>query len=107
LNGSISSVSDDLSREDTFIHRCTSQTRSRLSTQVDVESILTEALLSSTLSFEGDVVTENNNNTLYYWSVRKVRRYNLALEGLANTTADFSAKEIALEAQIHLRFTNY
>jgi hypothetical protein len=102
LNGSIiSSVSDDLSREDMPQAICVlSDMRSRLSTQVDVESIFGREYYYFTASdprFEGDVVTGNLDNTFYTtgpWSARyaAIKDVNLALEGLANTTADFSAR---------------
>jgi hypothetical protein len=75
---------------------------------------LTRILLfySSDPRFEGDVVTGNlDNNTFYVtgpWSARyaAIKDVNLALEGLANTTADFSAKEIVNQRVLNTRLTN-
>ncbi len=107
LNGaSTSSISDDLSRGELpqAVSGVLSDMRTGLNTQIDVQSIFGREyyyFTSSDPRFEGDVVTGNlDNNTFYVttpWSSRysAVKDVNLALEGLANTTADFSAEEIA------------
>jgi len=107
LNGaSTSSISDDLSRGELpqALSGVLSDMRTGLNTQIDVQSIFGREYYYFTASdprFEGDVVTGNlDNNTFYVttpWSSRysTIKDINLALEGLANTTADFSAEEIA------------
>jgi hypothetical protein len=107
LNGaSTSSISDDLSRGELpqAVSGVLSDMRTGLNTQIDVQSIFGREyyyFTSSDPRFEGDVVTGNlDNNTFYVttpWSSRysAIKDVNLALEGLANTTADFSAEEIA------------
>jgi hypothetical protein len=107
LNGaSTSSISDDLSRGELpqAVSGVLSDMRTGLNTQIDVQSIFGREyyyFTSSDPRFEGDVVTGNlDNNTFYVttpWSSRysAIKDINLALEGLANTTADFSAEEIA------------
>jgi starch-binding outer membrane protein, SusD/RagB family len=107
LNGaSTSSISEDLSRGELpqAISGVLSDMRFRLNTQVDVQSILGREyyyFTSSDPRFEGDVVTGNMDNQTFYttqaWGSRysAIKEINLALEGLANTTSDFSAAEIA------------
>lgn len=107
LNGaSTSSISDDLSRGELpqAISGIMSDMRDRLNTQVDVQSIFGREyyyFTSSDPRFEGDVVTGNLDNQTFYttnvWATRyaAIKEANLALEGLANTTSDFSAQEIA------------
>lgn len=107
LNGaSTSSISDDLSRGELpqAISGILSDMRDRLNTQVDVQSIMGREyyyFTSSDPRFEGDVVTGNLDNQTFYttnvWSTRyaAIKEANLALEGLANTTSDFSAQETA------------
>jgi hypothetical protein len=107
LNGaSTSSISDDLSRGELpqAISGVLSDMRTGLNTQTDVQSIFGREyyyFTSSDPRFEGDVVTGNlDNNTFYVttpWSSRysAIKDINLALEGLSNTSADFSAAEIA------------
>jgi starch-binding outer membrane protein, SusD/RagB family len=107
LNGaSTSSISEDLSRGELpqAISGILSDIRFRLNTQVDVQSILGREyyyFTSSDPRFEGDVVTGNMDNQTFYttqaWGSRysAIKEINLALEGLANTTSDFSASEIA------------
>jgi hypothetical protein len=106
LNGaSTSSISDDLSRGELpqAISGILSDMRDRLNTQVDVQSIFGREyyyFTSSDPRFEGDVVTGNLNNETFYsttpWATRyaAIKEANLVLEGLANTTSDFSAAEI-------------
>ena len=81
-----------------------SDMRVRLNTQIDVQSIFGREyyyFTSSDPRFEGDVVTGNLDNNTFYttsaWGSRyaAIKDINLALEGLANTTADFSAAEIS------------
>jgi starch-binding outer membrane protein, SusD/RagB family len=107
LNGaSTSSISEDLSRGELpqAISGVLSDMRFRLNTQVDVQSILGREyyyFTSSDPRFEGDVVTGNMDNQTFYttqaWGSRysAIKEINLALEGLANTTSDCSAAEIA------------
>jgi hypothetical protein len=107
LNGaSTSSISDDLSRGELpqALSGVLSDMRTRLNTQIDVQSILGREyyyFTSSDPRFEGDVVTGNLDNNTFYttspWSSRygAIKDINLALSGLENTTSDFSAAEIA------------
>ncbi len=107
LNGaSTSSISDDLSRGELpqAMAGVLSDMRVGLSTQVDVQSIFGREyyyLTGSDPRFEGDVVTGSLDNNTFYtttpWSARyaAIKDINLALGGLSNTTADFSAAEIA------------
>lgn len=107
LNGaSTSSISEDLSRGELpqAISGAISDMRVRLNTQIDVQSIFGREyyyFTSSDPRFEGDVVTGNLDNNTFYttssWGSRyaTVKDINLALSGLANTTSDFSAEEIA------------
>ncbi len=107
LNGaSTSSISEDLSRGELpqAISGILSDMRFRLNTQVDVQSILGREyyyFTSSDPRFEGDVVTGNMDDQTFYttqaWGSRysAIKEINLALTGLANTTSDFSAAEIA------------
>ena len=107
LNGALtSSVSDDLSRGEvqSVIIGVLSDMRVGLNTQVDVQSIFGREYYFFTNSdprFEADVVTANLDNNTFYtttpWGARyaTVKDVNLALEGLANTTADFTTEEIA------------
>ena len=106
LNGaSTSSISDDLSRGELpqAISGILSDMRDRLNTQVDVQSIFGREyyyFTSSDPRFEGDVVTGNLNNETFYsttpWATRyaAIKEANLVLEGLGNTTSDFSAAEV-------------
>jgi len=75
-----------------------------LATQIDVQSIFGREYYFFTGSdprFEADVVTANLDNNTFYtvtpWNARyaTIRNINTALEGLTNTTADFSNAEIA------------
>lgn len=107
LNGaSTSSISDDLSRGELSqaVSGVISEMRTRINTQVDVQSILGREyyyITNSDPRYEGDVVTGNlDNNTFYVtqaWGSRyaAIKEANLALAGLANTTSDFSPQEIA------------
>jgi hypothetical protein len=107
LNGaSTSSISDDLSRGELpqAMSGVLSDMRTGLNTQMDVQSIFGREyyyFTSSDPRFEGDVVTGNlDNNTFYVttpWSSRysAIKDVNLALEGLSNTSTDFSTAEIA------------
>ena len=107
LNGaSTSSISDDLSRGELpqAVSGMLSDMRDRLNTQVDVQSIFGREyyyFTSSDPRFEGDVVTNTLNNETFYtttpWATRyaAIKEANLTLSGLANTTSDFSAAEIA------------
>jgi len=107
LNGaSTSSISEDLSRGELpqAVAGVLSDMRFRLNTQVDVQSILGREyyyFTSSDPRFEGDVVTGNMDDQTFYttqaWGSRysAIKEINLALTGLANTTSDFSAAEIA------------
>jgi len=107
LNGaSTSSISDDLSRGELpqAVTGILSDMRDRLNTQVDVQSIFGREyyyFTSSDPRFEGDVVTGNLDDNTFYtttpWATRyaAIKEANLALQGLANTTSDFSTEEIA------------
>jgi len=107
LNGaSTSSISDDLSRGELpqAMAGVFSDMRVGLATQVDVQSIFGREyyyLTGSDPRFEGDVVTGNLDDNTFYtttpWGARyaSIKNINLALAGLANTSADFSAAEIA------------
>jgi hypothetical protein len=107
LNGaSTSSISDDLSRGELpqAMAGVISDMRVGLATQVDVQSIFGREYYFFTGSdprFEGDVVTGVLDNNTFYtttpWGARyaAIKDINLALQGLANTTADFSDAEIA------------
>ena len=106
LNGaSTSSISDDLSRGELpqAMSGVFSDMRVGLSTQVDVQSIFGREYYFFTGSdprFEGDVVTGVLDNNTFYtttpWGARyaSIKNINLTLQGLANTTADFSPAEI-------------
>jgi len=107
LNGlSTDAISSNLSRAELpqAVSGILSDMRVGLNTQVDVQSIFGREYYFFTGSdprFEADVVTANLDNNTFYtvtpWNARyaAVRDINTALEGLANTTADFSAAEIA------------
>jgi len=107
LNGaSTESISSDLSRGELpqTISGILSDMRVGLATQVDVQSIFGREyyfLTGSDPRFEADVVTANLDNNTFYttipWNARyaNLRNILLSLEGLANTTADFSDAEIA------------
>ena len=107
LNGaSTSSISDDLSRGELTqaLSGVLSDMRVGLATHTDVQSIFGREyyyFTSSDPRFEGDVVVGNLDNNTFYtttpWGARyaTIKDINLILEGLANTTADFSAEEIA------------
>ncbi|MDO7173368.1 RagB/SusD family nutrient uptake outer membrane protein [Mariniflexile sp. AS56] len=107
LNGaSTSSISDDLSRGELpqAVSGVISEMRTRINTQVDVQSILGREyyyITNSDPRYEGDVVTGNlDDNTFYVtqaWGSRyaAIKEANLALAGLENTTSDFSPEEIA------------
>ena len=107
LNGaSTTSISSDLSRGELpqAMSGILSDMRVGLATQVDVQSIFGREyyfLTGSDPRFEADVVTANLDDNTFYtttpWAARyaAIRDINLSLEGLANTTADFSAAEIA------------
>lgn len=107
LNGaSTSSISDDISRGELSqaVAGILSDMRVGLATQVDVQSIFGREyyyLTGSDPRFEGDVVTGNlDDNTFYVttaWGARyaAIKDINLTLNGLDNTTADFSAAELA------------
>ena len=107
LNGaSTESISNDLSRGELpqAISGALSDMRVRINTQIDVQSIFGREyyyFTSSDPRFEGDVVTGNLDNNTFYttsaWSSRyaAVKDINLALVGLANTTADFSSAEMS------------
>tara|TARA_R110002033_G_scaffold169897_3_gene211299 strand:- start:75554 stop:76861 length:1308 start_codon:yes stop_codon:yes gene_type:complete len=107
LNGaSTSSISDDLSRGELSqaMSGVLSDMRVGLATHTDVQSIFGREyyyFTSSDPRFEGDVVVGNLDNNTFYtttpWGARyaTIKDINLILEGLANTTADFSTAEIA------------
>lgn len=107
LNGaSTESISSDLSRGELpqAVSGVLSDMRVRLGTQVDVQSILGREYYYFTNSdprFEGDVVTGNLDDNTFYttapWGARyaAIKNINLALQGLENTTSDFSTEEIA------------
>jgi len=107
LNGlSADAISSNLSRAELpqAVSGILSDMRVGLATQVDVQSIFGREYYFFTGSdprFEADVVTANLDNNTFYtttpWNARyaNVRNINTALEGLANTTADFSTAEIA------------
>tara|TARA_R110002073_G_scaffold279026_1_gene443224 strand:- start:517974 stop:519269 length:1296 start_codon:yes stop_codon:yes gene_type:complete len=107
LNGaSTSSISDDLSRGELpqAIAGIFSDMRVGLATQTDVQSIFGREyyyITGSDPRYEGDVVTGNLDNNTFYtttpWAARyaAIKDINLTLEGLANTSADFSTAEIA------------
>ena len=107
LNGaSTSSISDDISRGELTqaISGVLSDMRVGISTHTDVQSIFGREyyyFTSSDPRYEGDVVVGNlDNNTFYVttpWGARyaMIKDINLILEGLDNTTADFSPAEIA------------
>ena len=107
LNGlSTDAISTDLSRAELpqSMAGVLSDMRTGLATQVDVQSIFGREyyfLTGSDPRFEADVVTANLDNNTFYtttpWNARyaNIRNINLTLEGLANTTADFSNEEIA------------
>lgn len=107
LNGlSTDAISSNLSRAELpqAVSGILSDMRVGLNTQIDVQSIFGREYYFFTGSdprFEADVVTANLDNNTFYtvtpWNARyaAIRDINTALEGLANTTADFSAAEIA------------
>lgn len=107
LNGaSTSSISDDLSRGELpqAMAGIFSDMRVDIGIQVDVQSIFGREyyyLTGSDPRYEGDVVTGVLDNNTFYttrpWGARyaAVKDINLTLEGLTNTTADFSTEEIA------------
>lgn len=107
LNGlSTDAISTNLSRSELpqAISGILSDMRVGLATQIDVQSIFGREYYFFTGSdprFEADVVTANLDNNTFYtttpWNARyaNVRNINTAIEGLANTTADFSTGEIA------------
>ncbi|MEB8328061.1 RagB/SusD family nutrient uptake outer membrane protein [Flavobacteriaceae bacterium KMM 6897] len=107
LNGaSTNSISEDLSRGELpqALSGVLSDMRVGLSTQTDVQSIFGREyyyFTSSDPRFEGDVVVGNLDDNTFYtttaWASRyaTVKNINLMLEGLENTTADFSTAEIA------------
>ncbi len=107
LNGaSTDAISSDLSRAELpqAMSGILSDMRVGLATQVDVQSIFGREyyfLTGSDPRFEADVVTANLDNNTFYttipWNARyaSIRNISLVLEGLENTTADFSAEEIA------------
>mgnify|MGYP004299447243 FL=1 len=108
LNGaSTSSISDDISRGELTqaISGVLSDMRVGISTHTDVQSIFGREyyyFTSSDPRYEGDVVVGNlDNNTFYVttpWGARyaTIKDINLILEGLDNTTADFSPAEYDL-----------
>ncbi|NAS31809.1 RagB/SusD family nutrient uptake outer membrane protein [Flavobacteriaceae bacterium R38] len=107
LNGlSTDAISSNLSRAELpqAISGILSDMRVGLATQIDVQSIFGREYYFFTGSdprFEADVVTANLDNNTFYtttpWNARyaTIRNINLALQGLTNTTADFSNQEIA------------
>lgn len=107
LNGaSTSSISDDLSRGELpqAVSGVLSDMRVGLSTHTDVQSIFGREyyyFTSSDPRYEGDVVVGNLDDNTFYtttpWGARyaAVKDINIILQGLENTTADFSAQEIA------------
>lgn len=107
LNGaSTTSISDDLSRGELAqaVSGILSDMRVDIGIQVDVQSIFGREyyyLTGSDPRYEGDVVTGVlDDNTFYVtrsWGARyaAIKAINLTLEGLTNTTADFSTEEIA------------
>lgn len=108
MNGaSTTSISDDLSRGELpqAMSGALSDMRVRLNTQIDVLNMFGREYYYFTGSdprFEGDVVTGNLDNNTFYtthpWGSRyaTVKDINLILEGLANTTDDFSNDEVAV-----------
>lgn len=107
LNGlSTDAISSNLSRAELpqAVSGVLSDMRVSLATQVDVQSIFGREYYFVTGSdprFEADVVTANLDDNTFYttapWGARyaTIRDINTALEGLNNTTADFSVSEIA------------
>lgn len=107
LNGaSTSSISVDLSRGELpqALSGVLSDMRVGLATHTDVQSIFGREyyyFTSSDPRFEGDVVVGNLDDNTFYtttaWGARyaAIKGVNLTLEGLENTTADFSSAEIA------------
>lgn len=107
LNGaSTSSISDDLSKGELpqAMSGVLSDMRLRLATHTDTQSIFGREyyyITSSDPRFEGDVVVGNLDNNTFYttgpWGSRyaTIKDINLILQGLDNTTADFSPQEIA------------
>jgi len=107
LNGaSTTSISDDLSRGELpqAIAGVLSDMRVDLAIQTDVQSAFGREyyyLTGSDPRWEGDVVTGNLDANTFYttrpWGGRyaTIKDINLTLEGLANTTSDFSTAEIA------------
>lgn len=105
LNGaSTSSISSDLSKGELpqAVSGVLSGMRVGMNTQVDVQSILGREyyyFTSSDPRFESDVVTGSlDDNTFYVttpWGARysTIKNVNLTLQGLDNTTADFSFEE--------------
>ncbi len=107
LNGaSTNSISDDLSRGELpqAISGILSDMRTDLGIQLDVQSAFGREyyyLTGSDPRWEGDVVTGILDDNTFYttrpWGGRygAIKDINLTLEGLTNTTADFSTAEIA------------
>lgn len=107
LNGpTTNSVSSDLSRGelDVAMAGALSDMRVFLGTQVDGQAVAGREywrFQSSDPRWTGDLLTGILDNNTYYTTNPYASRYatvkdiNLLLEGLANTTADFSAQEIA------------
>ncbi len=107
LNGaSTSSISDDLAKGELpqAVSGVLSDMRMRLATHTDVQSIFGREyyyITSSDPRYEGDVVVGNLDNNTFYttgpWGSRyaTIKDINLILQGLDNTTSDFSPQEIA------------
>lgn len=107
LNGpTTDSVSSDLSRGelDVAIAGALSDMRVFLGTQVDAQAVAGREywrFQSSDPRWTGDLLTGILDNNTFYTTNAYASRYaavkdiNLLLEGLANTTADFSDQEIA------------
>jgi hypothetical protein len=119
LNGaSTTSISDDLSRGELpqAMAGVVSDMRVDLLIQTDVLNILGREYYFFTGSdprFEGDVVTGNLDDNTFYttrsWGSRyaTVKDINLTLQGLENTTADFSADEISVTRGVLNTFKAY
>ncbi|WP_299223094.1 RagB/SusD family nutrient uptake outer membrane protein [uncultured Aquimarina sp.] len=107
LNGpTTDSVSSDLSRAELIqtISGVLSDMRTRLGTQVDAQSVAGRdywRVQSSDPRWTADLLTGTVDNNTFYTTAPYSSRYatikgvNLILEGLANTSADFTTEEIA------------
>ena len=107
LNGpTTDAVIDDLSRGELIetMSGIFSDLRTQLATQTDAQSVAGREywrFQTSDPRWTGDLLTGNLDNNTFYTTNPFAARYstikgiNILLEGLENTTADFSAEEIA------------